>query len=219
MNKLKVTHLPVEDIIPNPNNPRIIQDAIIPVANSIKEFGFLVPVVVNENNIILAGHARHAAAKFLEMKKIPVVQAKHLEPAQAQAFMLADNRLTEKADYDHKILAEVIASLDEQNFDLAITGFDKDEIDNFLDASAQNFDFLINDEQNNTNTDTEIENLDTTQHEQENQLQRLSFFFDQEQKNNINKAIEIEKEQAEGKISNGNALANAIKKYLENEIL
>lgn len=219
MNKLKVTHLPVEDIIPNPNNPRIIQDAIIPVANSIKEFGFLVPVVVNENNIILAGHARHAAAKFLEMKKIPVVQAKHLEPAQAQAFMLADNRLTEKADYDHKILAEVIASLDEQNFDLAITGFDKDEIDNFLDASAQNFDFLINDEQNNTNTDTEIENLDTTQHEQENQLQRLSFFFDQEQKNNINKAIEIEKEQAEGKISNGNALANAIKKYLEHEIL
>ena len=162
MNKLKVTHLPVEDIIPNPNNPRIIQDAIIPVANSIKEFGFLVPVVVNENNIILAGHARHAAAKFLEMKKIPVVQAKHLEPAQAQAFMLADNRLTEKADYDHKILAEVIASLDEQNFDLAITGFDKDEIDNFLDASAQNFDFLINDEQNNTNTDTEIENLHNT---------------------------------------------------------
>ena len=219
MNKLKVTHLPVEDIIPNPNNPRIIQDAIIPVANSIKEFGFLVPVVVNENNIILAGHARHAAAKFLEMKKIPVVQAKHLEPAQAQAFMLADNRLTEKADYDHKILAEVIASLDEQNFDLAITGFDKDEIDNFLDASAQNFDFLINDEQNNTNNDTEIENLDTTQHQQENQLQRLSFFFDQEQKNNINKAIEIEKEQAEGKISNGNALANAIKKYLEQEIL
>tara|TARA_B100000683_G_scaffold274105_1_gene321391 strand:- start:1143 stop:1799 length:657 start_codon:yes stop_codon:yes gene_type:complete len=218
MNKLKVTHLPVEDIIPNPNNPRIIQDAIIPVANSIKEFGFLVPVVVNENNIILAGHARHAAAKFLEMKKIPVVQAKHLEPAQAQAFMLADNRLTEKADYDHKILAEVIASLDEQNFDLAITGFDKDEIDNFLDASAQNFDHLLNDDEQNINIDTEIENLDTTQ-QQENELQRLSFFFDQEQKNNINKAIEIEKEQAEGKISNGNALANAIKKYLEHEIL
>jgi len=218
MNKLKVTHLPIEDIIPNPNNPRIIQDAIIPVANSIKEFGFLVPVVVNENNIILAGHARHAAAKFLEMKKIPVIQAKHLEPAQAQAFMLADNRLTEKADYDHKILAEVIASLDEQNFDLAITGFDQDEIDSFLDASAQNFDHLLNEHEEN-HTNTEIENLDTTQHEQENQLQRLSFFFDQEQKNNINKAIETEKELAEGKISNGNALANAIKKYLENEIL
>ena len=218
MNKLKVTHLPIEDIIPNPNNPRIIQDAIIPVANSIKEFGFLVPVVVNENNIILAGHARHAAAKFLEMKKIPVIQAKHLEPAQAQAFMLADNRLTEKADYDHKILAEVIASLDEQNFDLAITGFDQDEIDSFLDASAQNFDHLLNEHEEN-HTNTEIENLDTTQHEQENQLQRLSFFFDQEQKNNINKAIETEKELAEGKISNGNALANAIKKYLDNEIL
>ena len=210
MNKLKVTHIPVHDILPNPNNPRIIQDAIIPVANSIKEFGFLVPVVVNDDNIILSGHARHAAAKYLDIKKIPVIKASHLEPAQAQAFMLADNRLSEKASYDHKMLAEVINSLEQQSFDLSITGFDPEEIGTFIDASVQNFDHLLSDYKDNT-----AEEIEVPQDEEEgNELSRLSFFFTDEEKADVNKAIEMEKELADGKISNGNAIAKAAKKYL-----
>ena len=212
MNKLKVTHIPVHDILPNPNNPRIIQDAIIPVANSIKEFGFLVPVVVNDDNILLAGHARHAAAKYLDIKKIPVVKASHLEPAQAQAFMLADNRLSEKASYDHKMLAEVINSLEQQSFDLSITGFDPEEIGTFIDASTQNFDHLLSD-MTDGNDNPEIV-LEDNEDSEGNELSRISFFFTDEEKENVNKAIEMEKELADGKISNGNAIAKAAKKYL-----
>lgn len=202
MKKLKVTELPTDAILPNPNNPRIIQDAIVPVANSIKEFGFLVPIVVNENNIILAGHARHAAAKLIGLDTIPTIQASHLEPAQAQAFMLADNRLSEKAEYDHKMLADVLRTLDDQDFDTTLTGFSLAEIDSYLDAASANFDDLIN-----MDEEEKSEALDMDEPSGESEMQRLSFFFTKEQKKIVMDAIVQQQELAEEKLSNGAALA------------
>lgn len=202
MKKLKVTELPTDAILPNPNNPRIIQDAIVPVANSIKEFGFLVPIVVNENNIILAGHARHAAAKLIGLDTIPTIQASHLEPAQAQAFMLADNRLSEKAEYDHKMLADVLRTLDDQDFDTTLTGFSLAEIDSYLDAASANFDDLMN-----MDEEEKSEALDMDEPSGESEMQRLSFFFTKEQKKIVMDAIVQQQELAEEKLSNGAALA------------
>ena len=202
MKKLKVTELPTDAILPNPNNPRIIQDAIVPVANSIKEFGFLVPIVVNENNIILAGHARHAAAKLIGLDTIPTIQASHLEPAQAQAFMLADNRLSEKAEYDHKMLADVLRTLDDQDFDTTLTGFSLAEIDSYLDAASANFDDLIN-----MDEEEKSEALDMDEPSGESEMQRLSFFFTREQKKIVMDAVVQQQELAEEKLSNGAALA------------
>lgn len=205
MKKLKVTELPTDAILPNPNNPRIIQDAIVPVANSIKEFGFLVPIVVNENNIILAGHARHAAAKLIGLDTIPTIQASHLEPAQAQAFMLADNRLSEKAEYDHKMLADVLRTLDDQDFDTTLTGFSLAEIDSYLDAASANFDDLIN-----MDEEEKSEALDMDEPGGESEMQRLSFFFTKEQKKIVMDAIVQQQEIAEEKLSNGAALARIL---------
>lgn len=89
---------------PYPNNPRKNEHAIEPVANSIREFGFKQPIIVDKNNVIIAGHTRLLAAKELGMTKVPVIVADDLDPEQVKAYRLADNKTGELAGWDFEQL-------------------------------------------------------------------------------------------------------------------
>jgi DNA modification methylase len=103
------------------------------IADSITAFGFVVPILVNENGVIVAGHGRHAAAKLLGLKQVPTIKVEGLSEAKRRALALADNRIAESAGWDREILAAELPALAEllvvEGLDISITGFLPVEID------------------------------------------------------------------------------------------
>ena len=103
------------------------------IAQSIKAFGFLVPILIDEDRTILAGHGRYAAAKSLGITDVPVIEVNGLSAAKKRALALADNKIAENAGWDREILAvelpELAEVLIEENLDISITGFAAVEID------------------------------------------------------------------------------------------
>lgn len=97
---MKVIEVPIDQVKPYENNPRINDDAVQETANSIKEFGWQQPIVVDKNNVVIVGHTRLKAAKKLKLKKVPVVIADTLSEQQVKAYRLADNKTGELADWD-----------------------------------------------------------------------------------------------------------------------
>lgn len=107
------------------------------IANSIRSFGFCNPVLVGDDNVVIAGHGRIEAARLLGMERVPTIRLSDMTPAQRRAYALADNKLAEKAGWDEELLAlelEYIAELD-IDFDLTLTGFETGEIDVLLDSA------------------------------------------------------------------------------------
>ena len=92
---MEIVNKKVSDLIPYENNPRFNDEAVDYVAKSIKEFGFKVPIVVDKDNIVVAGHTRLKAAKQLEMLEVPCIVADDLNEEQIKAFRLADNKVSE----------------------------------------------------------------------------------------------------------------------------
>lgn len=90
----------IADIKPYGNNPRKNDSAVAPVANSIREFGFKVPIVIDKDGIIIAGHTRYRAAKELKLKTVPCIVADDLTEQQVKAFRLADNKVSQFAEWD-----------------------------------------------------------------------------------------------------------------------
>lgn len=130
--KMAVTWCRIEDLIRNPRNPRIhSKTQIRRIAESISAFGFNVPVLVDANNGVIAGHGRLLAANELGWTEVPVIRLEHLSEAQARAFMIADNRLTEISAWDERLLAEQLKELSAMDLDFEIdaTGFEMGEID------------------------------------------------------------------------------------------
>ena len=120
----------VADLIPYARNSRTHSDEqITKIASSIREFGFLNPVIVDGQNGIIAGHGRVMAAQKLGLIEIPVLQADHLSDAQKRAYIIADNRLALDAGWDAEMLRVEFAELADLDFDLELTGFTLDEID------------------------------------------------------------------------------------------
>lgn len=103
---MKVVDKKITEIKEYDKNPRKNDEAVKAVANSIKEFGFKVPIVVDENNVIVCGHTRVKAARLLSMESVPCVIADDLTPEQIKAFRLADNKTAELADWDLPALEE-----------------------------------------------------------------------------------------------------------------
>ena len=123
------TQKPVADLIPYARNPRTHSEAqVAQIAASIKEFGFLNPVIIDGENGIVAGHGRVMAAQKLGMTEVPCVEASHLTEAQRRAYVIADNKLALNAGWDDELLAIEFADLDAAGFDLELTGFSLDEI-------------------------------------------------------------------------------------------
>lgn len=118
----------VDELIPYARNSRTHSDAqVTKIAASIKEFGFLNPVIVDKENGIVAGHGRVMAAKKLGMTEVPVIQADHLTDAQRRAYVIADNRLALDAGWDYEMLLVEFTDLQDAGFDIMLTGFTDDE--------------------------------------------------------------------------------------------
>ena len=116
-------------MIPYENNPRINDNAVDAVANSIKEFGFKVPIIIDKNNVIVAGHTRLKAAEKLGMKEVPVIVANDLTDDQIKAFRLADNKVGELATWDFSKLEEELSGIqmDMSMFDFDFPTIEEDE--------------------------------------------------------------------------------------------
>lgn len=107
----------IRDLIPYENNPRNNEKAVEAVAASISNFGFKVPIVIDKNNVIVAGHTRAKAAKKLGIEKVPVIIADDLTEEQVRAFRLADNKTGELAEWDLEKLSEELAGISEINME------------------------------------------------------------------------------------------------------
>ena len=130
---MKIVEKELSELIPYENNPRKNEEAVEYVANSIKEFGFKVPVVIDKDNVIVAGHTRCLAAKQLNLKTVPCVVADDLNEEQIRAFRLADNKTAEIAGWDFHLLELELAKITE--LDMEAFGFKESEavdIDDFF---------------------------------------------------------------------------------------
>ena len=119
--KLNTIELNLKDIKPYENNPRNNDEAVEPVAESIKEFGFKVPIIIDKNNVIVAGHTRYKAAKKLKLDKVPCIKADDLTEEQIRAFRLADNKVSEIAKWDKGLLGFELLNID---LDMSVFGFE-----------------------------------------------------------------------------------------------
>lgn len=121
---------PAERVIPYARNPRTATDtAVGKVAASIKEFGFRVPIIVDSEGVIIAGHTRLAAAQRLGLERVPVLVAADLSPAQVKAYRIADNRTAQETTWDYELLGIELEDLAGLDVDLSLTGFDGPEIE------------------------------------------------------------------------------------------
>ena len=122
---MQIIEMKISEVKPYSNNPRkITEEAIQKVAASIREFGFKQPIIIDKNNVIIAGHTRLKAAELLGLETVPVIRADDLTPEQVKAYRLADNKVAEATDWDmnalDKELAEILdIDMDEFGFDIA----------------------------------------------------------------------------------------------------
>ena len=125
----------VSELIPYVRNARTHSEAqVSQIAASIREFGFLSPILVAEDNTILAGHGRLAAALKLGLKKVPCVKENHLTETQKRAYIIADNKLSLNAGWDSELLAVELSELEGADFNLDLLGFDEAELSGIFDA-------------------------------------------------------------------------------------
>lgn len=125
----------VSELIPYVRNARTHSEAqVSQIAASIREFGFLSPILVAEDNTILAGHGRLAAALKLGLKKVPCVKENHLTETQKRAYIIADNKLSLNAGWDNELLAVELSELEGADFNLDLLGFDEAELSGIFDA-------------------------------------------------------------------------------------
>lgn len=122
---MKVINMKVSELIPYEKNPRHNDDAVKYVSESIRQFGFKQPIVIDKDNVIIAGHTRLKAAKKLKLKEVPCIIADDLTEEQIKAYRLADNKVAEMADWDFELLD---SELDEiLDIDMSDFGFEFDD--------------------------------------------------------------------------------------------
>ena len=135
---MKIEYTPMRELRPHPNNARThSKKQIRQIAKSIQQFGFCNPVLVDDAKQIIAGHGRVEAAKLLGIDAVPTVRLSHLSAADKRAYVLADNKLAEKAGWDRELLAIELQGLIELDVDIELTGFEMAEIDLILDEARE----------------------------------------------------------------------------------
>lgn len=133
----KIANRPISELKAFPGNARThSKKQIQQIARSIKQFGFNNPVLVGDDDTIIAGHGRVAAAELAGMAEVPTIKLSHLNAAERRAYVLADNKLAQNAGWDSEVLALEMQSLIDLDFDLSLTGFETVEIDQVLDDWA-----------------------------------------------------------------------------------
>lgn len=114
---MEVKNIKLEDLKPYEKNPRKNDDAVQYVAESIKQFGFKVPIIIDKNNVIVAGHTRFKAATQLGLEEVPCIVADDLTDEQIKAFRLADNKVSEKSEWDFDLLDEELKGIIDINME------------------------------------------------------------------------------------------------------
>jgi len=134
----RIERIPVGELKPYPNNARThSRKQIKQIAASISRFGFVNPVLIDDDGQIIAGHGRVAAAKQLGLAAVPAIRVSHLSGAEKRAYIVADNRLAELAGWDRELLTIELQSLLDVDFDVELTGFSTADIDLALDDAAE----------------------------------------------------------------------------------
>lgn len=118
---MEIINKKIDELIPYEKNPRLNDDAVEYVANSIKEFGFKVPIIIDKNNVIVAGHTRLKASKMLGLEEVPCIIADDLNEEQIKAFRLVDNKVSEYSQWNFELLEEEMKELD---IDMGEFGFE-----------------------------------------------------------------------------------------------
>ena len=153
MSDIKFVMRDVDSLIPYARNARTHSpEQVAKIAGSIKEFGFLSPVIISKDGGIIAGHGRVMAAQKLGIKKIPCVEESHLSETQKRAYILADNRLALDAGWDDDMLKLELEDLKEKDFDLDLIGFADEQINNFL-----SLDSILDDECNGEGGEEQVD--------------------------------------------------------------
>ncbi|EEQ4686204.1 ParB N-terminal domain-containing protein [Escherichia coli] len=130
---LKIEYLPVGKLLRYAKNSRTHSDEQVEqLVNSIREFGFTNPVLIDEKNELIAGHGRLAAAEILEMDKVPAIRLSNLSEKQKKAYRIADNKLALNAGWDMQLLVEEVKELMDDDFDIDLLGFNDAELDEML---------------------------------------------------------------------------------------
>ena len=122
---MEIVYKKLNELKPYENNPRINDEAVEYVKNSIKEFGFKVPIIVDKNNVIIAGHTRYKASEKLGVIEVPCIVADDLTNEQVKAFRLADNKVSEKSIWDYTKLDEELKNI--LDIDMSIFDFENIE--------------------------------------------------------------------------------------------
>jgi len=129
---MEIINVPIVDIAHYESNPRVNDKAVDVVAKSIKEFGFLVPILLDDKNTVVAGHTRIKAALQLGMTQVPSIYVEGLTDVQVKAFRLMDNKSHEYSWWDNDLLKEELEALNDSGFDLDLTGFDDAELNQLI---------------------------------------------------------------------------------------
>ena len=158
MDSITLENIEISKIRPYENNPRHNDKAVEFVANSIKEFGFKVPIIIDKNNVIVAGHTRYLACQKLGINKVPCVRATDLTDEQVRAFRLADNKVSEYATWDMSKLSLEMADID---IDMEQFGFEQIEINlDPFESEEDDGDGWYGDERERTNRAYNLDILD-----------------------------------------------------------
>ncbi|MFO0992579.1 MAG: site-specific DNA-methyltransferase [Hyphomicrobiales bacterium] len=129
---------PLDRLIPHARNARThSEDQVAQIAGSIAEFGFVNPVLVGDDGVLVAGHGRVMAARKLGLAEVPVIVLSHLTPTQRRALMIADNQIATNAGWNEEMLAAELAALRDESFDLELLGFDDADLDRLLATTAE----------------------------------------------------------------------------------
>lgn len=135
---MEIIYKKLEELKPYENNPRFNDDAVEYVAKSIKEFGFKVPMVIDKDGVIIAGHTRYKASLELGLKEVPCIIADDLTEEQVKAFRLADNKVSEKSEWDYELLDDELKNILDINMeDFGFTNMEDIDIDQFFEENAQ----------------------------------------------------------------------------------
>lgn len=151
MQTLRVEYINISEVKPYESNPKVHQSKQIQqIVNSISEFKFNNPILIDENNTIIAGHGRILAAKHLNMLEVPIIRLLHLSEVQKKAYRIADNKLTENGQWDYDLLKLEFTELEkfDLDFNLDITGFDVADIDIILDNNLTDKEVKIDEKAN-----------------------------------------------------------------------
>jgi ParB-like chromosome segregation protein Spo0J len=189
----------VDTLIPYVNNARMHSDEqVTQIASSIKEFGFNVPILIDKDKGIIAGHGRLMAAKKLGHKEVPTIRLEHLSEVQKKAYILADNKIALNSTWDDELLGVELSDLDDSH--LALTGFTDDEVKQLLGEASE----------------VDMPELSSDDKEP---FQQMTFTLHDEQAEQIERAIKKSKEMGpflntQNENGNGNALARICEIFL-----